>query len=993
MTAPGTISRARLKQPGADYALLRAEAIRRVQAMAGDIWTDYNFSDPGVTIIEQLCYALTEMPYRAGFPVADLLCSPIFDTINLRRQGLFPAPSILPCNPVTTNDFRRLVLDRVPGVANAWFLPCDTPGKDPVRGLYDIAVLRTPDYPERGGCALTHRVERCYTAHRALCEDVATIHVLEPVATLVTAMIEIADEADPSDTLANAFFQLGLSLAPEPRRMSLAEKIALDPATSDVFYGPLMLRGFIGDDQLHPLPTQFTADQLVEILAASDGVLTVDTLSVHTADHPQPYREGTPIPVPKGHYLDLRTEANDGRFSIQMFRNAARCEPDPGRVRRRLAQLWNQQRTTYPLRAGYAERYGTPEAQYWDLKSYTSVQDQFPQIYGIGTAAMPTASAVPKRMAQIKQLKGYLLPFDQLLADSYAQLAFLRDLFSVEAGGTTTYRWQSLRGIVPDLVRMELLEPGYLPAMAELSAETDPVLARQNAVLDLLLSFYALALSPPAGTQADPLAAVLQRQQSIAAKQMLLRRAAPATRDRGRGVDYLRPMSSRSIAGAELLASIELGLLDAETADLSDTGESHARESAPCLHRKPFYLVDWILLRHARPPQQAEGSRYSFRVTAVLAASDEENDAAGWASTARSILRSNMPAHVAVECLFLRPAEMMRFEALYTAWSRALRRGPQSTLVETSRQLELFLHRHRPTPDPTGNRVARPSPPSPPSPSPSPSPSAVPDPQPPSPPERGVDTASNEPAGNASSRRLLARLGDLLARVRAGQSEPQPSTSDPAVVPASPGAQGFDTDTALTADTAAAFFDAGFVFAVRYLSLTTPEAEGDLNASEVSTIRAAGLALMAVQHVDAAGWVPTASLGVEHGSAAAANAASATLPVGVTIWLDLEGVADGTPSDQVIAYCNAWFGVVAQAGYRPGLYVGAECGLTSTELTTQLTCSFFWESGSNVPPVDGIGYCMVQQIDSAYVLDGVAYDADTVQADDQGATPYWYAAA
>lgn len=204
-------------------------------------------------------------------------------------------------------------------------------------------------------------------------------------------------------------------------------------------------------------------------------------------------------------------------------------------------------------------------------------------------------------------------------------------------------------------------------------------------------------------------------------------------------------------------------------------------------------------------------------------------------------------------------------------------------------------------------------------------------------------------------------------------------------------AVGFDTDTVLTADTATSFRGNGFVFAIRYLSLTTPESAGDLSESEVSTIRTAGLALMAVQHVDSPGWVPSATLGTQHGNAAAANAASITLPQGLTIWLDLEGVADGTPSDQVIDYCNSWFEVVVQAGYRPGVYVGAECGLTSSELGTALTCSFFWESGSSVPAVDGVGYCMVQQIDSAYVLDGVSYDRDTVQADEQGATPYWYA--
>ena len=49
------------------------EGIELVQALSANNWTDYNLHDPGVTILEQLCFALTELGYRAGFPVKDQL--------------------------------------------------------------------------------------------------------------------------------------------------------------------------------------------------------------------------------------------------------------------------------------------------------------------------------------------------------------------------------------------------------------------------------------------------------------------------------------------------------------------------------------------------------------------------------------------------------------------------------------------------------------------------------------------------------------------------------------------------------------------------------------------------------------------------------------------------------------------------------------------------------------------------------------------------------
>ena len=55
------------------FADLKREGIESVQNLSGKNWTDYNLHDPGITILEQLCYALTEIIYQADFDVADLL--------------------------------------------------------------------------------------------------------------------------------------------------------------------------------------------------------------------------------------------------------------------------------------------------------------------------------------------------------------------------------------------------------------------------------------------------------------------------------------------------------------------------------------------------------------------------------------------------------------------------------------------------------------------------------------------------------------------------------------------------------------------------------------------------------------------------------------------------------------------------------------------------------------------------------------------------------
>ncbi|QDM29033.1 hypothetical protein FNL56_25060 [Tardiphaga sp. vice304] len=56
---PSTITPAAPANHGLDYAWLKQHGTERIQQLAGQIWTDYNEHDPGVTTLEQLCYALT----------------------------------------------------------------------------------------------------------------------------------------------------------------------------------------------------------------------------------------------------------------------------------------------------------------------------------------------------------------------------------------------------------------------------------------------------------------------------------------------------------------------------------------------------------------------------------------------------------------------------------------------------------------------------------------------------------------------------------------------------------------------------------------------------------------------------------------------------------------------------------------------------------------------------------------------------------------------
>ena len=72
MIKPVTIEKDALKKPSLNFDYLRKSGIELIQQLSGKSWTDLNLHDPGLTILEQLCFSITELAYRTDFPLQDL---------------------------------------------------------------------------------------------------------------------------------------------------------------------------------------------------------------------------------------------------------------------------------------------------------------------------------------------------------------------------------------------------------------------------------------------------------------------------------------------------------------------------------------------------------------------------------------------------------------------------------------------------------------------------------------------------------------------------------------------------------------------------------------------------------------------------------------------------------------------------------------------------------------------------------------------------------
>ncbi len=114
--------------PAQDYSFLREKGIEHIQSLSGALWTDHNLHDPGITLLEVLCYALTDLGYRTDFATADLLAAPGGAADPPERSSFFPAHEVLTTSPLTINDYRKLLL-KIEGVRNAWLDPMQDPSQ------------------------------------------------------------------------------------------------------------------------------------------------------------------------------------------------------------------------------------------------------------------------------------------------------------------------------------------------------------------------------------------------------------------------------------------------------------------------------------------------------------------------------------------------------------------------------------------------------------------------------------------------------------------------------------------------------------------------------------------------------------------------------------------------------------------------------------------------------------------------------------------------
>jgi hypothetical protein len=558
--------------PAEDYTFLREKGMEYLQALSGKVWTDYNLHDPGVTILELLCYAITDIGYRSQFSMADLLTKPGATSPD-KTNSFFTAKEIFTTHPITVEDYRRLLIDIVPGLKNVWLEEIDNADFAPennaddktyfktrtqgyavkvddkahelkfvletnaindkklhVHGLYRVKIELDDWETMLADKNLKSNIEQFFNfkrpkniakiilsneiksgipgmyetyvrkilhKYRNLCEDFETIAVMKDEQVSVCADIEVHPNTDINKLLESIYKIIYNYASPSLNFYSLQEMLDKGKSIEDIYEGTVPHRGFVDYDELK---TRFNKQRLVmytsdliNLIMNLNGVIAVKKLLLTSINE----SSGKIIYNAEKYCLHLSDPQN---FSFR-FKHLDKDNKAINKINFYKANLpfkAKEPDSSFVMKESkepimFVNDLPIPNGSNRALDKYNPIQNEFPHVYYSGLDKMPAAEATTLRQAQRMQLKGYLVFFDQILANYLSQLNNISSLYSWNnPTNINSYSYNKLRdinGAGEQLINESALE-NLSSEYAAVMNDPDKNVERRNRLLDSLLARF-----------------------------------------------------------------------------------------------------------------------------------------------------------------------------------------------------------------------------------------------------------------------------------------------------------------------------------------------------------------------------------------------------------------------------------------------------------------------------------------------------------------------
>ena len=523
-----TIPKVVSSQDDLDFQFLKKIGIEYIESLGGNLWTDYNTHDPGITILDMLCYTISDLGNRIELPIEHILSKQ--DGSGFDSQ-FYTAQEILPNRATTALDYRKLFIN-IDGVRNCWlrkharkvyvdckhdilsYNPNAYPGLLPqyqrefeMKGLYDLLVdfdisdELVKDSPEYLAeiVLIKNKIRECYQANRNLCEDLINIIEIKEQPFSICAKIEVEKEAIEEQVHAKVLFEIQKYFSPQVAFYSLKQMLKKKYDTTEIFDGPLLEYSytegsetfsgihFIDTNELRnsSLRTQIRLSDIMNIISSIDGVKEIIDITIGKCDGTNSDEWVLCVTDGMRPVICDKSVFNYTKDVLPLIVTQSKVDTYLDELQ---AQFQMNRRQT--IGGGL----DLPEGKYLDTDWYTTMQNDFPDTYGIGIYGLPSTATI-ERKSQAKQLKAYLLFFDQILASYFAQLGVVKDLLAIDGQLKRTYYTQAVKDLqgFDELVDVLVDYPTNddLLLSENLFGDLDNINERRNQLLDHLIARFA----------------------------------------------------------------------------------------------------------------------------------------------------------------------------------------------------------------------------------------------------------------------------------------------------------------------------------------------------------------------------------------------------------------------------------------------------------------------------------------------------------------------
>lgn len=586
-----------------DFHFLRRTGIKYIEELGGKLWTDYNSHDPGITTLEVLSYAITDLGMRMNLDMEDILASDEKDK-DIDSQFI-KAPEILPSRPLNELDYRKLFIDiglksgSVRAVKNCWLRPrleyiyadclTGTLALDPnelnnrklksfdVKGLYDLYIEygegleSDADSEECDRLNTRVKIRNYYNANRSLCEDLVDIKEIETQSIAVCARIGVTNKADEELVHAKVLRSITNYLSPEVHFYSLKQMLDKGYTTDQIFDGPLLENGFIDAEELKnsQLRREVRLSDIISEIMKIDGVQEIKEISIAGCNGALQQGGEWLICIEEGRkpvlcdlssfsYSKGSLPLNINDRKVQDYLETFKKEEEALREDARLNKVLN-----------------TPQGTPYEIAKYDTILNEFPDTYGVGMSGI-IGNPDNERKALAKQLQAYLLFFDKVLAGYFKHLEKVKELLSVNGDLKRTYFTQALKNIngFGDLVKnYETNDDDKLTD--SLYEELDNSVERRNEILDHLISRFAETFSDYTFLMKS-LYGVSTDEIVLRNKEVFLKEYKTLSTDRGLGYNYALTAASDTwdtdnISGVQKRIARLLGIRNYNQRDVSNS--------------------------------------------------------------------------------------------------------------------------------------------------------------------------------------------------------------------------------------------------------------------------------------------------------------------------------------------------------------------------------------------------------------------------------------